>query len=131
MVVIEHVDPSQACFKEPAPVWRFFKAAIALELRGGMNETNAVTSLGALAHENRLRIFRLLVRQGLSGMPAGDIAHQVSISPTNTSFHLKELDRAGWVRATLHGRFVRCAIDVESMRGLVAFLAEDCLPGSN
>ena len=59
-----------------------------------MHEPAAVAALSALAHQHRLRIFRLLVRAGPSGVPAGEIAESVGISPTNTSFHLKELDHA-------------------------------------
>jgi ArsR family transcriptional regulator, arsenate/arsenite/antimonite-responsive transcriptional repressor len=94
-----------------------------------MNETRIVTSLAALAHHHRLRIFRLLVKEGPSGMPAGDIADRVGISPTNTSFHLKELDRAGLIRATRQGRFVLYAIDVDGMRKLLTYLTEECCQG--
>ena len=94
-----------------------------------MNEAAIVRRLGALAHEHRLRIFRLLVKRGPSGMPAGEIAEQVGISPTNTSFHLKELDRAGLLRASRHGRYIRYAIDVEGMRKLLTYLTEECCEG--
>jgi ArsR family transcriptional regulator len=94
-----------------------------------MNEEQVVASLGALAHANRLRIFRLLVKRGPSGMPAGAIAGRVGMSATNTSFHLKELDRAGLLRSTRQGRFVRYAIDVEGMRKLLTYLTEDCCQG--
>ena len=94
-----------------------------------MNEVDAVSALSALAHEHRLRIFRLLVRQGPSGVPAGEIAEHVGISPTSTSFHLKELDHAGLVTATREGRFVRYAVRVEGMRELLTYLTEDCCQG--
>lgn len=94
-----------------------------------MNEAKIVASLAALAHEHRLRIFRLLVREGPSGMAAGDIAHKVGISATNTSFHLKELDRAGLLRATRDGRFIRYAVHVDGMRKLLSYLTEDCCQG--
>jgi ArsR family transcriptional regulator, arsenate/arsenite/antimonite-responsive transcriptional repressor len=94
-----------------------------------MDEKNAVTSLSALAHEQRLRIFRLLVRQGPSGLPAGEIADAVSATPTAASFHLKELDRAGLIHATRDGRYVRYAVHVEGMRQLLDFLTEDCCRG--
>jgi len=94
-----------------------------------MNERKIVGSLAALAHQHRLRIFRLLVKQGPSGMPAGEIADAVSISATNTSYHLKELDRAGLLRSTRQGRFVRYAIDVDGMRELLTYLTEDCCQG--
>jgi ArsR family transcriptional regulator len=94
-----------------------------------MDESRIVASLAAMAHQHRLRIFRLLVKQGPSGMPAGEIAHAVGISATNTSFHLKELDRAGLLRATREGRYIRYAVDVEGMRELLTYLTEDCCQG--
>ena len=46
-----------------------------------MDEKQAVTSLAALAHEQRLRIFRILVTQGPNGMPAGEIAAFKALVP--------------------------------------------------
>jgi DNA-binding transcriptional ArsR family regulator len=94
-----------------------------------MNESKMVAALAALAHRHRLRIFRLLVKRGTSGMPAGEIAERVGIGPTNTSFHLKELDRAGLLRATRDGRYVRYAVHVDGMRRLLSYLTEDCCQG--
>ncbi len=94
-----------------------------------MQEHQAVTALSALAQQHRLRIFRLLVIAGPSGVPAGAIAAKVRISPTSTSFHLKELDRAGLVTATRQGRFIRYAVHVEGMRQLLDYLTEDCCRG--
>lgn len=94
-----------------------------------MDEPKTVASLAALAHQHRLRIFRLLVKQGPSGMPAGEIGDHVGISATNTSFHLKELDRAGLIRPTRDGRYIRYAIDVDGMRELLTYLTEDCCQG--
>jgi ArsR family transcriptional regulator, arsenate/arsenite/antimonite-responsive transcriptional repressor len=94
-----------------------------------MRDTQAVASLAALAHQHRLRIFRLLVKQGPSGMPAGAIADKVGISATNTSFHLKELERAGLLRATRQGRQILYAVHVDGMRQLLTYLTEDCCQG--
>lgn len=94
-----------------------------------MDEDQAVTSLAALAHPQRLRMFRLLVVEGTDGMPASDIADAVGASPTAASFHLKELDRAGLIRGTRDGRYIRYAIHVEGMRRLLAYLTEDCCQG--
>ncbi len=94
-----------------------------------MDETETVAALSALAHRHRLRIFRLLVRAGPSGVPAGEIATELGISPTGLSFHLKELDHAALVTSTRHGRFVRYAVRVEGMRQLLTYLTEDCCQG--
>ena len=94
-----------------------------------MKDDDAVGMLGALAHEHRIRIFRLLVRAGPSGVPASVIAETVGVSPTGASFHLKELDRAGLIVATRQGRYIRYAISVDHMRQLLEYLTEDCCQG--
>jgi ArsR family transcriptional regulator, arsenate/arsenite/antimonite-responsive transcriptional repressor len=94
-----------------------------------MDENDAVTSLAALAHVQRLRIFRLLVRQGPNGLAASEIAQAVEASPTGASFHLKELDRAGLIHAMRDGRYVRYAIHVDGMRKLLTYLTDDCCQG--
>ncbi|HEY8248289.1 MAG TPA: metalloregulator ArsR/SmtB family transcription factor [Hyphomicrobium sp.] len=94
-----------------------------------MEATQAVTSLAALAHPQRLRIFRMLVREGPNGLAAYEIAEAVEASPTAASFHLKELDRAGLIHATRDGRFVRYAVHVDGMRRLLTYLTEDCCQG--
>ena len=94
-----------------------------------MQDQAAVEMLSALAHEHRLRIFRLLVRAGPSGVPSSDIAQAVGISPTGASFHLKELDRARLIVATRQGRYIRYAIQFDGMRQLLTYLTEDCCQG--
>ena len=94
-----------------------------------MNDQAAVEMLSALAHEHRLKIFRLLVRAGPSGMPSSDIAEAVGISPTGASFHLKELDRARLIVATRQGRYIRYAVKFDGMRQLLTYLTEDCCQG--
>lgn len=95
-----------------------------------MNKKQAVTSLSALAHEQRLGIFRLLVRKGPTGLPAGAIASSVGASPTAASFHLKELERAGLIRSTRQGRSIVCALHVDAVRRLLTYLTQDCCQGN-
>lgn len=95
-----------------------------------MNENQAVTALAALAHPQRLAIFRLLVVEGPNGLPASEIAEAVKATPTGASFHLKELDRAGLIRGTRDGRFIRYAVHVDGMRQLLTYLTEDCCQGN-
>ena len=94
-----------------------------------MNQQAAVTALAALAHDNRLSIFRLLVKCGPTGMAAGEIARALGIGATALSFHLKELARAGLVRSWREGRYIRYSFEIDGMRALLNFLTEDCCDG--
>src|SRR3546814_1444527 len=94
-----------------------------------MESPAAIAALSALAHEYRLGLFRLLMRRGPSGMPAGDIAQAIGISPSSLTFHAGALERAGLVRSWRDGRFVYYAVAAEGMRRLLTFLTEDCCDG--
>jgi protein-tyrosine-phosphatase/DNA-binding transcriptional ArsR family regulator len=94
-----------------------------------MQQAAAITALAALAHEHRLKVFRLLVKCGPSGMAAGSIAKAIGVGATALSFHLKELANAGLVRSWRVGRSIRYSIEIDAMRSLVEFLTEDCCSG--
>lgn len=91
-----------------------------------MNTNNAVTQLAALAQDTRLKLFRLLVQQGESGLAAGEIATRLGVAPATLSFHLKELNRAGLISARQDGRFIFYAPDFGAMNTLLAYLTDHC-----
>lgn len=95
-----------------------------------MDSNLVVRALGALAHESRLAIFRLLVVAGPEGMAAGEIAQQVGLSPSSLSFHLKDLSHADLVKPRQDGRFVIYTANFEAMTGLLGFLTENCCAGT-
>jgi DNA-binding transcriptional ArsR family regulator len=94
-----------------------------------MELSAAVEALSALGQESRLRVFRLLVKCGPDGMPAGEIAEQLKVPANTMSSHLAVLSRAGLVSSRKEGRSVVYAIDVEGIRKLLAFLVQDCCQG--
>lgn len=94
-----------------------------------MDEKAAVKTLASLAQEHRLRIFRLLVREGANGLPASTIADTVGISRTSVSFHLKELEQGGLLTSWREGRNIRYAIVINAVREFLVFLTEDCCQG--
>jgi DNA-binding transcriptional ArsR family regulator len=95
-----------------------------------MEQKDAIGALGALAHETRLRVFRLLVRTGPEGLAVGRIAESLGIAADGRlSFHLKELVLAGLVRSRQEGRFIHYATDYAAMNDLLRFLTEDCCGG--
>jgi ArsR family transcriptional regulator, arsenate/arsenite/antimonite-responsive transcriptional repressor len=94
-----------------------------------MDERQALSSFGALSQETRLRIIRALVIAGPDGLAAGAIAEAVSVSATNVSFHLKELERAGLVSQERVSRSIIYTASYDTLGGLVRFLMEDCCAG--
>jgi ArsR family transcriptional regulator len=94
-----------------------------------MEISQAAGALGALAQESRLRIFRLLVRQGPDGMAAGDIARTLKLPHNTLSFHVAILSRAGLVTSRKEGRSVLYSVNLEGTRDLLGFLVEDCCRG--
>ena len=71
-----------------------------------MDESQALLAFGALSQDTRLRLLRHLVRAGPDGIAAGDLADAVGVSPSNVSFHLKEMERAGLVAARREARSI-------------------------
>jgi len=95
-----------------------------------MEVTNAVAALAALAHEGRLSLFRLLVREGSTGLAAGEIARRLKVRPNTLSASLNLLSRAGLVTWRRDGRSIIYAASYDGMRRLMAFLVEDCCDGA-
>ena len=56
-----------------------------------MELAQAIAALGALAHETRLAVFRLLVQRGPEGLPAGAIAQAIELPPSSLTFHVQHL----------------------------------------
>lgn len=94
-----------------------------------MDVTSALNALSALGQGTRLDVFRLLVRAGSEGVPAGEIAANLGILQNTMSAHLKVMGHAGLVRAERDGRIVRYFADMDSFRDLLAYLMEDCCNG--
>ncbi len=91
-----------------------------------MNHRDAISALSALGDDLRLRIYRLLVKRGPEGYPAGGIAARLDLASSKLSFHLKVLSDAGLVVARREGRFIVYGANFERMNALVAYLTENC-----
>ncbi len=98
-----------------------------------MNDLNVqvwvVDALGALAHETRLAVFRMLVTAGPQGMIAGTIAERCGVPPSTMSHHLATLERAGLVQSERESRLIHYRADYASMRRLLTILMQDCCQG--
>jgi ArsR family transcriptional regulator len=95
-----------------------------------MKTARAIDALGALAHEHRLSIYRLLVQRGPEGLPAGAIGEQVGLVPSSLTFHLQNLQRAGLITQRRDSRQLFYSADFAAMNGLVGYLTENCCGNS-
>jgi ArsR family transcriptional regulator len=96
-----------------------------------MESKTAVAALSALAQENRLDVFRLLVQAGAGGLPAGQIAEKLAIPAPTLSFHLAQLKHAGLVHHRRDGRSLIYATNYDGMNALMGFLTENCCGGKS
>ena len=95
-----------------------------------MESSSAVAALSALAQENRLDVFRLLVQTGPGGLAAGDVAERLEIPPATLSFHLAQLRQAGLLSMRRDGRSLIYSANYDGMNALMAFLTENCCRGA-
>jgi DNA-binding transcriptional ArsR family regulator len=94
-----------------------------------MESDVVIKRLSALAQESRLAAFRLLVRAGPKGVPAGDLARALDTPPNTLSSQLSILTTAGLLRSRRDGRSIIYSADYEAMSDLLRFLMEDCCQG--
>jgi DNA-binding transcriptional ArsR family regulator len=94
-----------------------------------MEKTDVVSALAALAQDNRLDVFRLLVQAGPEGMPAGAVASALDLAPNTLTFHFDRLRTAGLVTVRREGRSMIYAAKFETMNALLAYMTENCCGG--
>lgn len=94
-----------------------------------MENEPAILALGALAQATRLDTFRLLVRHEPAGLPAGEIASRLGVPQNTMSAHLAILARAGMVQSERHSRSIIYRANLNTLRGLMLFMAKDCCAG--
>ena len=91
-----------------------------------MDKLTATMVFESLSPGIRLGIFRLLVKKGLGGMVAGEIATTLNVPPTNLSFHLKAMTQARLLSVEQEGRYQRYRANMLLMLDLIAYLTEEC-----
>ena len=94
-----------------------------------MNDETAQEAFAALAQATRMKVFRLLVREGPEGLPAGEIARRLNVPQNTLSSHLSLLARGRLVRARREGRRIIYSPDLNGVRGMILFLTRDCCHG--
>jgi ArsR family transcriptional regulator, arsenate/arsenite/antimonite-responsive transcriptional repressor len=95
-----------------------------------MKKQDALAALSALAQDNRLDVFRLLVQAGPEGMPAGAVAAALDLAPNTATFHFDRLRLGNLVTVRRDGRSMIYAVRFETMNDLLDFLTENCCGGT-
>src|ERR1700722_1101096 len=91
-----------------------------------MKTPAAISAFGALAHEHRLAIYRLLVERGPEGLSAGAIGGKGGLLPSSLTFHLQNLQRAGLIAQQRISRQLIYSADFDAMNELIGYLTENC-----
>ena len=94
-----------------------------------MEHNIAIKAFSALGQETRLSIFRMLLREGPSGLPAGRIGAALVVPASTMSAHLSLLESAVLIRSHRVARQIFYAADIEGTRRLLGYLTEDCCGG--
>jgi DNA-binding transcriptional ArsR family regulator len=94
-----------------------------------MEKEQAIAALAALAQENRLDAFRLLVQAGPEGMAAGEVAAALNVPANTLSFHFDRLRNAGLVKVQRRSRSLIYSARYETMNALLGYLTENCCQG--
>lgn len=94
-----------------------------------MNTADALEALSAIAHPSRLEVFKLLVRAGEAGLPAGDVSRGLAAQQNTVSTQLAILTRSSLIRARRDGRSIIYSVDYATFSDLLGFLVEDCCQG--
>jgi ArsR family transcriptional regulator len=76
------------------------------EAAGG-DQSGCSLTLAALAQDNRLDIFRLLVEAGPDGLSAGRVSEKLGLAPNTMTFHFDRLRDAGLVTVRRDGRSMK------------------------
>ncbi|MPZ77366.1 MAG: metalloregulator ArsR/SmtB family transcription factor [Deltaproteobacteria bacterium] len=91
-----------------------------------MDTQKAIIAFDALSQETRLRVFRLLVKHGPEGTPAGTLSQALGIPHNTLSFHLSHMSNAGLVLSRREGRSIIYIANFELFTSLIRFMVEDC-----
>ena len=92
-------------------------------------EKEIISRLSALAHPQRLAIFRLLMRRYPDRLPAGEIAQVMALRPSTLSAYLATLTQAGLVTQARAGTSLLYSVEMTGMRQMLGFLTTDCCRG--
>ena len=96
-----------------------------------MESSEAVKIFTALAQENRLQVYKILVEHSLNGICPCEIAEKLKIPRNTLSFHLSLLTQAGLVSKTKQGKMLIYRPNCAKIKEVMDFLHNDCVACHN
>jgi ArsR family transcriptional regulator, arsenate/arsenite/antimonite-responsive transcriptional repressor len=112
----------ESCFREARGV----DFSYHVHYSGHMDIKEALAAFDSLSQDTRLRVFRLLVEYGSSGVPAGTLSESLHIPHNTLSFHLKHMSHAGLVLSQRDGKSIIYTANFEFFSDLIRYMVEDC-----
>lgn len=88
-----------------------------------------VDALSALAHPQRLAVFRLLIRRYPDDLAAGEIAEVLQVRLNTLSAYLATLRQAGLISQRRDGRSLLYRAEMGRTQALMSYLIDDCCRG--
>lgn len=121
------------------PACREIWTYIAVSLRVGysigvsrlIDQRGVVQALAALAQDTRMTAFQRLAAAYPASIGAGDVARGCKVPQNTMSTHLSVLTRAGLLKVERAGRQMNYRADLDGIRAVIMYLAEECCDGRN
>ncbi|SLN15449.1 Helix-turn-helix domain protein [Falsiruegeria litorea R37] len=87
---------------------------------------SVAAGFSAMGSESRLKVLKVLVRAGESGLTVGEIQERTGIAPSTLAHHLKFLAGGGVVVQEKAGRTTINRADFDQLRVLADFILGEC-----
>ncbi|MBO9451807.1 helix-turn-helix transcriptional regulator [Tropicibacter sp. R16_0] len=87
---------------------------------------SVAAGFSAMGSESRLKVLKILVRAGESGLTVGEIQERTGIAPSTLAHHLKFLAGGGVVVQEKAGRSTINRADFDQLRVLADFILGEC-----
>lgn len=87
---------------------------------------DALEAFSSLSQETRLRVFKLIIEFGGTGLGPKQMLEELGIPNNTLSFHLSHLTRSKLISARREGRQLFYMANTEIVNGLIDFLKENC-----
>ena len=86
----------------------------------------ALEAFSSLSQETRLRVFKLIIEFGDSGLGPKQMLEELKIPNNTLSFHLSHLTNSGLISSRREGRQLFYTANTKLVNNLIGFLKENC-----